>query len=148
MILEILSFDGWTPDVIEVLKMFERTGDKILHERLRNCVGQEYKPYDLLFGSDRISCLTSSGEISLEKRKNQAILISWDNPYDCFWWVVYSLVWYQHLQNVFFFLVWFQVDEWTAKPSPISIQGHLLEFFRIMAAKTLEKSVSLTDSDV
>ena len=69
MILEILSFDGWTPDVIEVLKMFERTGDKILHERLRNCVGQEYKPYDLLFGSDRISCLTSSGEIGLEKKE-------------------------------------------------------------------------------
>ena len=45
-------------------------------------------------------------------------------------------------------MVWFQVDEWTAKPSPISIQGHLLEFFRIMAAKTLQKSVSLTGSDV
>ena len=67
MILEMLSFDGWTPDVIEVLKMFERTGDKILHERLRNCVGQEYKPYDFWFGSDIISCLTSSGEIGLEK---------------------------------------------------------------------------------
>ena len=33
-------------------------------------------------------------------------------------------------------------------PSSISIQGRLSEFFRIMAAKTLEKSVSLTDSDV
>ena len=48
--------------------MFERTGDKIFHERLRNCVGQEYKPYDLLFGSEIISCLTSSGEIGLEKK--------------------------------------------------------------------------------
>ena len=28
------------------------------------------------------------------------------------------------------------------------MQGRLSEFFRIMAAKTLEKSVSLTDSDV
>ena len=49
--------------------MFERTGDKILHERLKNCVGQEYKPYDFLFGSDIISCLTSSGEIGLEKKE-------------------------------------------------------------------------------
>ena len=30
---------------------------------------QEYKTYDLLFGSDRISCLTSSGEIGLEKKE-------------------------------------------------------------------------------
>ena len=72
MILEILSFDGWTPDVIEVLKMFERTGDKILHEHLRNCVGQECKPYDLLFGGDRISCLTSSGEIGSEKKEESS----------------------------------------------------------------------------
>ena len=56
--------------------MFERTGDKISHEHLRSWVGQENKPYDLLFGSDRISCLTSSGKIGLEKRKNQVILIS------------------------------------------------------------------------
>ena len=49
--------------------MFERTGDKISHEHLRSWVGQEYKPYDLLFGSDRISCLTSSGEIGLEKKE-------------------------------------------------------------------------------
>ena len=69
MILEMLSFDGWTPDVIEVLKMFERTGDEISHEHLRSWVGQEYKPYDLLFRSDRISCLTSSGEIGLEKKE-------------------------------------------------------------------------------
>ena len=27
------------------------------------------------------------------------------------------------------------VDEWTAKPSPFSVQGRLSEFFRIMAAK-------------
>ena len=40
-----------------------------MHERLRNCVGQEYKPYDLLFGSDRISCFSSSGEIGLEKKE-------------------------------------------------------------------------------
>ena len=28
-----------------------------------------------------------------------------------------------------------QVDEWTAKPSPFSIQGRLSEYFRIMSAK-------------
>ena len=66
MILEILSFDGWTPEVIEVLKMIKRTGDKISHEHLRSWVGQEYKPYDLLFGRDRISCSMPSGEIGLD----------------------------------------------------------------------------------
>ena len=30
------------------------------------------------------------------------------------------------------------VDEWTAKLSPFSIQGHLSEFSRIMVAKTLK----------
>ena len=40
------------------------------------------------------------------------------------------------------------VDEWTAKPSPFSIQSLLSKFSRIMAAKTLKNSVSLTDSDV
>ena len=48
--------------------MFERTGDKISHEHLRSWVGQEYKPYDLLFGSDRISCLTKK-KIGLEKKE-------------------------------------------------------------------------------
>ena len=69
MILEILSFDGWTPDVLEVMEMFQSTGDKILEEHLRSWVGQEYKPYNLFYGSDRISCLTSSGEIGLEKKE-------------------------------------------------------------------------------
>ena len=41
-----------------------------------------------------------------------------------------------------------QVDEWTAKPSWFSVQGSFSELPRIMAAKTLKKSVSLTDSDV
>ena len=41
-----------------------------------------------------------------------------------------------------------QVDEWTAKPSRFSAQGSLSELSRIMAAKTLKKSVSLTDSEV
>ena len=76
MILKILSFDGCTPDIIEVLKMFKRTGDKISPEHLKSWEGQEYKPYDLLFGSDRISCLMPSGEIGLEKKKNQVMLIS------------------------------------------------------------------------
>ena len=40
-----------------------------------------------------------------------------------------------------------RLDEWTAKPSPFSIQGSLWEFSEITAANT-EKSVSLTDSDV
>ena len=35
-----------------------------------------------------------------------------------------------------------------SKPSPFSIQGSLSEFPRIMAAKTLKKSLSLKDSDV
>ena len=37
-----------------------------------------------------------------------------------------------------------QVDEWTVKPSPFSIQGRLSEwFFRIMAAKTLKSPYCL-----
>ena len=36
-----------------------------------------------------------------------------------------------------------QVDDWTAKPSPLSIQGRLSEFFRIMAAKTLKNPYRL-----
>ena len=40
-----------------------------------------------------------------------------------------------------------RLHEWTAKPSPFSIQGSLWEFSEIKAANT-EKSVSLTDSDV
>ena len=46
--------------------MIKRTGDKISHEHLRSWVGQEYKPYDLLFGRDRISCSMPSGEIGLD----------------------------------------------------------------------------------
>ena len=41
-----------------------------------------------------------------------------------------------------------QVDEWAAKPSRFSMQGSLSELSRTMAAKTLKKSVSLTDSAV
>ena len=44
-----------------------------------------------LLGSDRISFL---------KGRSQLILISLDIPYNCFSWVVYLLVWYQHLRNV------------------------------------------------
>ena len=40
-----------------------------------------------------------------------------------------------------------RLDEWTAKPSPFSIQGSLWEFSEITAANT-EKSILLTDSDV
>ena len=40
-----------------------------------------------------------------------------------------------------------RLSEWTAKPSPFSMQGSLWEFSRSMAVNT-EKSVSLTDSDV
>ena len=47
----------------------------ILHEHLSSCVGQGYKPLDLLFGRDNISCLTSSGVMGLKKRKNQVISI-------------------------------------------------------------------------
>ena len=35
---------------------------------LRSCVGQEYKPQDLLFCRDKISCLTSSGVMDLKKK--------------------------------------------------------------------------------
>ena len=42
-----------------------------------------------------------------------------------------------------------QVDEWTVKPSPFSIQCRLSEYFRIMSAKKTEIFVStLTESDV
>ena len=41
-----------------------------------------------------------------------------------------------------------RVGELTVKPSLISIQGRLSQLFRIMAVKTLKKSVLLTDSDV
>ena len=44
-----------------------------------------------MLGSDRISFL---------KGRSQLILISLDIPYNCFSWVVYLLVWYQHLRNV------------------------------------------------
>ena len=37
----------------------------------------------------------------------------------------------------------FHVNEWTAKPSPFSIQGRLSKFSLIMAAKTLKKSYRL-----
>ena len=40
----------------------------ILHEHLSSCVGQEYKPLDLFFGRDNISCLTSSGVMGLKKK--------------------------------------------------------------------------------
>ena len=43
----------------------------ILHEHLSSCVD----PLDLLFGRDKISCLTSSGVMGLKKRKNQFISI-------------------------------------------------------------------------
>ena len=87
MTLEILSFEVWTSDVIEVLKMFDTTG-----KNLRSWVRQGFKPYDFfLLGSDRISFL---------KGRSQLILISLDIPYNCFSWVVYLLVWYQHLRNV------------------------------------------------
>ena len=36
-----------------------------------------------------------------------------------------------------------QVDEWMAKPSPFSIQGHLSQYFRILAPKTLKNSYPL-----
>ena len=39
--LEILSFEVWTSDVIEVLKMFDTTG-----KNLRSWVRQGFKPYD------------------------------------------------------------------------------------------------------
>lgn len=48
------------------------------HEQLRHWAGKEYKPYDLLFGSNKTShCLrTSSGAMGrLKKGKNQVILI-------------------------------------------------------------------------
>ena len=44
-----------------------------------------------MLGSDRISFL---------KGRSQLILISLGIPYNCFSWVVYLLVWYQHLRNV------------------------------------------------
>ena len=36
-----------------------------------------------------------------------------------------------------------QVNKWTAKPLPFSIQGRLPKFFRIMAAKTLKNTYRL-----
>jgi len=47
----------------------------ILQEYLTNCVGQEYKPQDLLFGREKISCLTSSGVMGLKKKKESGDLI-------------------------------------------------------------------------
>ena len=41
-----------------------------------------------------------------------------------------------------------QVAESTSKPSRFSIQGSLSELSRIMAARTLKKSISPTDSEV
>ena len=41
----------------------------ILQEHLRSCVGQEYKPQDLLFGRDKISCLTSSQKLNVPLTK-------------------------------------------------------------------------------
>ena len=40
------------------------------------------------------------------------------------------------------------VDEWRTKPLSFLIQGRLSDYFLIMAAKKMKKSVSLTDSDV
>ena len=37
-----------------------------------------------------------------------------------------------------------QVDEWAEKPSRFSIHGRLSEFFRIMAAKTLQNVIRIT----
>ena len=51
------------------MKIWERTGDMILQEDLSSCVGQEYKPQDLLFGRDNISCLPSSGVMGLKKKE-------------------------------------------------------------------------------
>ena len=41
-----------------------------------------------------------------------------------------------------------QVDEWTAKFTPFSIQGRLLEFFSDYGCQTTEKSVLPRESDV
>ena len=46
----------------------------MLQEYLSSCVGQEYKPQDLLFGGDNISCLTSSGVIGLKKKEESGDL--------------------------------------------------------------------------
>lgn len=73
------------------------------HEQLRHWAGKEYKPYDLLFGSNKTShCLrTSSGAMGrLKKKKESGDFNNWDNPYDYFSWVVYLLVWCSHLRNV------------------------------------------------
>ena len=65
-----------------------------------------------------------------------------------------------HVKNtIFFYVCWYrqsgnqtrhspfaplgQVDEWTAKPSPFSVQGSLSEFSRIMAAGTLKNPYRL-----
>lgn len=40
------------------------TAGDMIEEHLSSCVGQEYKPQDLLFGRDEISCLTSSDVMS------------------------------------------------------------------------------------
>jgi ribosomal protein L7Ae-like RNA K-turn-binding protein len=45
-----------------VLIISESIGDMIALEHLNKLVGEEYKPYDLLFGIDNISKLISSGK--------------------------------------------------------------------------------------
>jgi hypothetical protein len=45
-----------------VLSISESIGDMIALEHLSKLVGEEYKPYDLLFGIANISKLISSGK--------------------------------------------------------------------------------------
>ena len=48
----------------------------------------------------------------------------------------------QLLTRHLLFVPFAQVDKWMAKPSPFPIQGHLLEFSRILAVKTLKNLCS------
>ena len=50
---------------------------------------------------------------------------------------IFSRVWYRQsaAERHSPFALFRLADEWTTKPSPFSMQGHLSEFFRIMTAK-------------
>ena len=61
VILDILSLDGYFPNVTDILSISERTGAIILAAYFNRFVGDEYRPYDLLLGMESICDITSSG---------------------------------------------------------------------------------------
>ena len=55
---------------MDVLSISERTGAMTALEHLNSLVGEEYKPYDLSFGTSNISDSNSSGKTDW-KRKDE-----------------------------------------------------------------------------